>query len=85
MSVLGSETVGTERDLNAERRHLEAVLDALPFLDGSDGISEWLIEDPEEALGDGRNAADAWRRLPPSNGPRARACACSPSTRGSSA
>jgi hypothetical protein len=27
------------------------VLDALPFLDSSDGVSEWLIEDPEQALG----------------------------------
>jgi hypothetical protein len=27
------------------------VLDALPFLDSSDGLSEWLIEDPEQALG----------------------------------
>ncbi|MEF8766807.1 MAG: DEAD/DEAH box helicase [Candidatus Accumulibacter phosphatis] len=51
MSVLGGESVGTERDLQSERQHLEAVLDALPFLDGSDGISEWLIEDPEQALG----------------------------------
>jgi len=53
MAVLGSETVGTERDLNEERQHLEAVLDALPFLDGGErgGCgSEWLIEDPEEAL-----------------------------------
>jgi superfamily II DNA or RNA helicase len=51
MSVIGSETVGTERDLAAERRHLEAVLDALPFLDSSEGTTEWLVEDPEEALG----------------------------------
>jgi hypothetical protein len=34
--VHGSETVGTERDLTSERRHLEAVLDALPFLDSSE-------------------------------------------------
>ncbi len=51
MAVIGSETVGTERDLAAECRHLEAVLDALPFLANSDGADEWLIEDPEEALG----------------------------------
>jgi hypothetical protein len=52
MSVLGGESVGTRtRPPRAERQHLEAVLDALPFLDGSDGISEWLIEDPEQALG----------------------------------
>ena len=51
MAVHGSETVGTERDLTSERRNLESVLDALPFLDSSDGVNEWLIEDPEEALG----------------------------------
>jgi hypothetical protein len=39
MAVIGSETVGTERDLASERRHLEAVLDALPFLDSSDGAA----------------------------------------------
>jgi superfamily II DNA or RNA helicase len=51
MVMLQGESVGTQRDLNAERRHLETVLDALPCLDGSEGLSEWLIEDPEEALG----------------------------------
>ena len=50
MAVLGGETVGTERDLIAEEEHREAVLDALPFLDGSNGVSEWLIDDPEQAL-----------------------------------
>lgn len=50
MAVLGSETIGTERDLAAERRHLESVLDALPFLDNNDGTSEWLIENAEQAL-----------------------------------
>jgi superfamily II DNA or RNA helicase len=53
MAVRGSETVGTERDLNNERQHLESVLDALPFLDSGErgGCgSEWLIEEPEEAL-----------------------------------
>ncbi|SBT09954.1 Non-specific serine/threonine protein kinase [Candidatus Accumulibacter aalborgensis] len=51
MAVHGTETIGTERDLTAERRNLEAVLDALPFLDSSGDVSEWLIEDPEQALG----------------------------------
>ncbi|EXI82843.1 MAG: ATP-dependent helicase HepA [Candidatus Accumulibacter appositus] len=53
MAVRGSETVGTERDLNSERQHLDSVLDALPFLDSGERGScgnEWLIEDPEEAL-----------------------------------
>ena len=51
MAVLGSETIGTERDLRAERQHLDAVLDALPFLDPGDDGSEWLVDDPEQALG----------------------------------
>ncbi|EXI67678.1 MAG: ATP-dependent helicase HepA [Candidatus Accumulibacter adjunctus] len=50
MAVIGSETVGTERDLAGERRHLEAILDALPFLDGSERSCEWLIDDAENAL-----------------------------------
>ena len=44
-------SLSTERDLAAERTHLEAVLDALPFLAGSDnGDASWLLEDPEAAL-----------------------------------
>jgi hypothetical protein len=50
IGVIGSETVGTERDLAGERANLEAVLDALPFLDGESGSSEWAVEDPELAL-----------------------------------
>lgn len=50
IGVIGSETVGTERDLAGERANLEAVLDALPFLDGESGNSEWAVEDPELAL-----------------------------------
>ena len=50
MAVIGGETVGTERDLVGERRHLEAILDALPFLDGSEHSCEWLIDDAESAL-----------------------------------
>jgi hypothetical protein len=50
MTVIDGESIGTRRNLTAERQHLEAVLDALPFLDSSDGVSEWLIEDPEQAL-----------------------------------
>jgi superfamily II DNA or RNA helicase len=57
MAAVGGETLGAERDLATERRHLEAVLDALPCLDTgvagneSRGESEWLIEDAEQALG----------------------------------
>ena len=53
MATVGGETVGTRRDLAAERAHLEAVLDALPFLDEPrrrSGGCEWLIADPEHAL-----------------------------------
>jgi superfamily II DNA or RNA helicase len=51
MAAIGAETVGTERDLRAERKYLESVLDALPFLDNDAEGSEWLVEDPEQALG----------------------------------
>ena len=52
MAAIGAETVGTQRDLNAERSHLDAVLDALPFLDDPEvqGGCEWLVSDPEHAL-----------------------------------
>ncbi|MDD5329840.1 MAG: DEAD/DEAH box helicase [Sulfuricella sp.] len=52
MASIGDETVGTRRDLNAERVHLDAVLDALPFLEDPEiqGGCEWLMEDPEQAL-----------------------------------
>ena len=44
-------SLSTERDLAAERAHLDAVLDALPFLDGThNGDASWLLEDPEAAL-----------------------------------
>ncbi len=50
MAAIGGETVGTKRDLDAERAHLNAVLDALPFLEEPDGACEWLVSDPERAL-----------------------------------
>lgn len=50
MAVIGGETVGTQRDMDAERAHLDTVLDALPFLDAPDGACEWLVEEPEQAL-----------------------------------
>ncbi len=50
MAAIGAETVGTKRDLDTERAHLNAVLDALPFLDEPDGACEWLVSDPEQAL-----------------------------------
>ncbi len=50
MAAIGGETLGTERKLAAEKQHLEAVLDTFPFLDDAENC-EWLIEDPELALG----------------------------------
>jgi superfamily II DNA or RNA helicase len=47
-------SLATERDLDAERRHLAAVLERLPFLAGAaddmphDGT--WQLEEPEQAL-----------------------------------
>ena len=44
-------SLSTERDLAAERAHLDSVLDALPALAGTDnGDASWLLEDPEAAL-----------------------------------
>lgn len=53
MAAIKGETVGTARDLALEQSHLNAVLDALPFLDDyalDDGASEWDVPDPEHAL-----------------------------------
>lgn len=52
MAALAGESVGARRDLAAERTHLEAVLQALPFLEDPEllGGCEWLLNDPEEAL-----------------------------------
>ena len=54
-------SLSTERDLAAERAHLGTVLDALPFLAGTDnGDASWLLEDPEAALA----AVEQLPRLP---------------------
>ena len=52
MAAIAGKTVGTQRDLKAEHAYLEAVLDALPFLEDPEiqGACEWLVEDPEQAL-----------------------------------
>lgn len=52
MSTIAGETVGTRRDLIAERAHLDSLLDALPYLEEPDeaGGCEWMITDPENAL-----------------------------------
>lgn len=52
LAAVAGQTVGCGRDLAAERRHLEAVLDALPFLaEDMDGqTAEWCLQDPQKAL-----------------------------------
>ncbi|MEF7614321.1 DEAD/DEAH box helicase [Aquincola sp. MAHUQ-54] len=44
-------SLATRRHLAVEREHLRSVLDALPFLDGSEaGDAGWLLDTPELAL-----------------------------------
>jgi superfamily II DNA or RNA helicase len=51
LTLHGGLNLSTERDLAAETRHLDSVLEALPFLDGTQADeSSWLLEDPEDAL-----------------------------------
>jgi len=52
ISVIDNETVGTQRDFNAERISIDSVLDALPFLEHPEiqGGCEWQVSDPEQAL-----------------------------------
>jgi len=53
MAAVKGEAIGTERDLGAERGHLEAVLAAFEFLDPpgrGDVVCEWLVDEPERAL-----------------------------------
>lgn len=53
MAAIGGESVGTRRDLASEKAGLQAVLDALPFLDDDPGAvasCEWTVNDPEQAL-----------------------------------
>ena len=50
MAAIGAETLGTERDLVAEQRHLDAVLHACAFLEERPASDDWLIDDPEQAL-----------------------------------
>ena len=54
MAAVKGESVGATRDLVVEQAHLDAVLAALPFLDPPgkrDLVCEWVVEDPEDALG----------------------------------
>ena len=61
ITLHGGLSLATERNLAAERSHLAAVVEALPFLAGQDGgDAVWLLDDPEEALA----AIEALPRLP---------------------
>ena len=54
MAAVKGESVGAMRDLAIEAAHLDAVLAALPFLEPPgkrDLVCEWVVDDPEEALG----------------------------------
>ncbi|MFP5381674.1 MAG: SNF2-related protein [Gammaproteobacteria bacterium] len=53
MAAVKGESIGAVRDLDAERAHLDAVLEAVPFLAvprRGDAVCEWIVEDPEQAL-----------------------------------
>jgi superfamily II DNA or RNA helicase/tetratricopeptide (TPR) repeat protein len=53
MASVAGESIGTTRELEVEKSHLAAVLDALPFLDdpvASGNDCEWDVPDPEQAL-----------------------------------
>jgi superfamily II DNA or RNA helicase len=53
MAAVKGETIGAQRDLAAERAHLDAVLAAFDFLDPparGDVSCEWLVEKPDHAL-----------------------------------
>ena len=63
MAAVKGETIGTQRDLEAERAALDAVLAAFDFLDPPERgsvLCEWQIDDPENALG----LVEALPRLP---------------------
>ena len=54
MAAVKGESVGTQRDLDAERAHLDAVLGALEFLSPparGDVVCEWLVDEPDLGLG----------------------------------
>ncbi len=54
MAAVKGETVGAQRDLDAERTHLDAVLAAFDFLDPparGDLVCEWVVDEPDQALG----------------------------------
>jgi superfamily II DNA or RNA helicase len=52
IAKVGDETLGVQRDLNAERSHLETTVDACPMLSPplKDAPAAWLVEQPDQAL-----------------------------------
>jgi superfamily II DNA or RNA helicase len=52
MTLHGGISLATERALDAEQAHLQAVLERLPFLAGDElpADGSWLLEEPEQAL-----------------------------------
>ena len=52
MTLRGGVSLATERELDAESQHLQAVIERLPFLAGDEipGDGSWLLEEPEHAL-----------------------------------
>jgi superfamily II DNA or RNA helicase len=51
LTLHGGLSLSTERDLDAEARHLAAITEALPFLEGArSDETTWLLADPEQAL-----------------------------------
>lgn len=54
IAAVRGETLGAQRDLDAERQHLEQVLDACPMLEAlphQAASLEWELEAPQDALG----------------------------------
>jgi superfamily II DNA or RNA helicase len=52
IAKVGDETLGVQRDLAAERSHLETTVDACPMLSPplTDAPAAWLVEQPDQAL-----------------------------------
>ena len=52
IAKVGDETLGVQRDLAAERSHLETTVDACPMLTPplADAPAAWLVEQPDQAL-----------------------------------
>ncbi len=50
MTLHGGVSLATARDHDAERGHLAAVLEAMPFLGEAPPDATWLLDDPEDAL-----------------------------------